>query len=87
MGDGENTAQSGVGGGVRVRFSAFKFPVGEAREARFGRDPVLGISFGGVCSGDVDAEFQGIVLSGRISFVHKHANRLSCLHDHVCMTY
>lgn len=89
LGDGEDAAQSGINGGVRVRFPAFKLPVGEAREACVGRDrdPVLGISFGGVCSGDVDAEFQGIVLSGRISFVHKHANRLSCLHDHVCMTY
>lgn len=87
LGDGEDAAQSGVGGGIRVRFPSFKLPVGEAREARFGRDPVLGVSLGGACSGDVDAEFSGIVLPGRISVVHKfNATRMSCLHGHVCMT-
>lgn len=30
LGEGEDAAQSGVGGGARVRFLAFKFPVGEA---------------------------------------------------------
>ena len=87
LGDGEDAAQPGVCRGVRVRFPSFKLPVGEAREARFGRDPVLGVSLGGACSGDVDAEFSGIVLPGRISVVHKfNANRMSCLHGHVCMT-
>lgn len=80
MGDGENTAQSGVGGGVRVRFSAFKFPVGEAREAYVGHNPVFEVPLGGANPGDVDAEFLGIVLPGWISFVHKlNADRMPCL--------
>ena len=32
-----DAAQSGVGGGVGVRFPTFKLPVGEAREACVGR--------------------------------------------------
>ena len=40
LSDGEDAAQPGVCRGVRVRFPSFKLPVGEAREARFGRDPV-----------------------------------------------
>ena len=84
---GEDAAQPGVCGGVRVRFPSFKLPVGEAREARFGRDPVQGVSLGDVCSSDVDAEFSGIVFPGRINVVYKfNANMMSCLHGHVCMT-
>lgn len=87
LGDDEDVAQSGVGGGARVRFSAFKFPEDEVRETRVGCDPIQGVSLGDACSSDVDAEFSGIAFPGRISIVRKlNANMMSCLHGHVCIT-
>lgn len=87
LGDGKDTAQSRVGGGAGVRFPAFKFSVGEAREARVGCHLVLGISFGDAYSGDVDAEFPGIVFPAESAL--SISMQISChvLHGHVCMTY
>lgn len=45
-----------LAGGVRVRFPVFKFPIGEARETSVCCDPVLRVSLGGACFGDVDAD-------------------------------
>ena len=77
----------GLAGGAGVRFPAFKFSVGEAREARVGCHLVLGISFGDACSGDVDAEFPGIVFPAESAL--SISMQISChvLHGHVCMTY